>query len=163
MRINRICKICGDSFSAIKVTQFFCCRKCFKRDYYLRTKAHLQEEKHNPNFPIKKCAFCQESSRLNFDPMKNHKMYDAWGCPECGATNKLIWEYQTKPNSFQLLSQILVTFRATILQPQAQIYQPYKLPIHRPEMGNPHVVVMTCEPLDIVDIQKKGRKKIVFS
>jgi hypothetical protein len=108
MRINRTCKICGDPYKAIKVTQFFCSRKCFKRDYYLRTKSRIQEREQHPTYPIKKCGYCLVSSMLNFDPLDSPDMFNAWGCPACGATNKLVWEHQNSPNSYQIISGILI-------------------------------------------------------
>lgn len=162
MRINRTCKVCGKPFVAIKSTQFFCKRKCFKRDYYLRLKSNEQDEKENPNYPIKKCAFCEKTARLNFDPMENVKKFNAWACPHCHATNELIWEHQNKPNSHQIISNILISIQNTFFTVVSQTQQ-YKLPIMRLEQGNPNYVVMTCEKLDIVDIQKKNRKKILFS
>lgn len=164
MRIKRTCKICGDTFSAIKVTQFFCRRKCFKRDYYLRTKAKEVEMEQKPSYPVKKCGFCQISSRLSFDPLDNPEMFNAWGCPMCGATNKLIWEHQNRSNSYQIISQILVSMSS--MQAPATLavqYQTYQIPVQRLEHGNPSVVVLTCETLNILDIQKKDRKKILFS
>ena len=166
MRLQRMCKICGKAFSAIKVTQFFCCRKCFKRDYYLRTKTNAQEEKQRPHYPTKKCAYCEERSTLDFDPMKNVKMFDAWACPHCGTTNKLLWEHQNNPNSYQIITQMLLTFSLSSLKktelPKYK-YEIYKLPIPRLEHGNKHIVVMSCETLNMADIQKGNRKKIIFS
>lgn len=163
MRINRTCKICGGDFSAIKVTQFFCSRKCFKRDYYLRTRANQQDEEHHPNYPTKKCAYCEESSQLNFDPIKNKEKFNAWSCPHCGVTNRLLWDHRDAPNSYQIISSIMITIKRPAVELQPQIYQTYKLPVPRLEQGNKSIVVMTCETLDILDIRKKDRKKIVFS
>ena len=161
MKITRICKICGKSFVAIKVTQFFCCRKCFKKDYYLRMRVRIQEDKQNPHYPIKQCCFCLKSSKLSFDPKEHFKLYNAWGCPYCGATNKLIWEYQENPSSYQIIRNILTSFHPQLIT--SQQYEPYRLPIIRLDQGNPLIVIMTCEKLNIVDIQNKNRKKILFS
>lgn len=165
MRISRTCKICGDSFSAIKVTQFFCSRKCFKRDYYVRTKSKIQDTAQNPTYPTKGCAFCQVKSKLNFDPLDNPQLFNAWACPSCGATNQLVWEHQDNPNSYQIISSILLQMATESSKPvQLEVqYQTYQIPIQRLENGNPNVVVMTCETLDILNIQKKNRKKILFS
>lgn len=165
MRINRTCKICGDPFSAIKVTQFFCSRKCFKKDYYVRTKSKIQEAHQQPTFPIKGCAFCQMKSMLSFDPLDNPQMFNAWACPNCGCTNQLVWEHQNNSNSYQVISNILMSLQAASSQPvkiEVQ-YQTYQIPITRLENGNKDVLVLTCETLDIIDIQKRNRKKILFS
>jgi len=163
MKMKRICKICGKSFFAIKVTQFFCCRNCFKKDYYSRTRVRINEEKHNPSYPIKKCNFCSKPSKLNFDPIELPKLFDAWGCPYCGATNKVVWEHHNDPNSHQIIQKMLVSFHSQDSFQKIIQYQTYQLPIKRLEQGNPSIVVMTCEKLNIVDIQRKNRKKILFS
>jgi len=162
MKLKRKCKICGNSFVAIKTTQFFCCRKCFKRDYYNRTKIRLrQQEQAPPNYPIKECSFCEKRSKLNFDPLEHPKLYDTWQCPYCGVTNSLIWKHQNDSNSHQIISNILMTMDIQINT--TPLYQTYKLPIISPEQGNPAFIVMTCESLDITEIQKQNRKKILFS
>lgn len=166
MRIKRTCKICGDPFMAIKVTQFFCRRKCFKKDYYLRTKNSLQDREQNPVYPSKECGFCLKMSNLGFDPLELPKRFDTWGCPYCGATNSLVWEHQGNPNSYQIISQILVSiqmFSSAISQPVQPTYRTYNLPISRLEQGNPHIVVLACEKMNIFDIQRSNRKKILFS
>lgn len=163
MRIQRICKICGESFSAIKTTQFFCKRKCFKKDYYLRTKTNLQQQAQSPVYPMKKCGHCKVESRLDFDPLAFPKLFNAWGCPACGATNRLIWQYQSSPRSNYIISSMLLSLQSTFTQNTVPQYQTYHLPMPRPELGNPEVVVMTCEIMDILSIQKNNRKKIIFS
>jgi hypothetical protein len=163
MRIRRICKICGEPFYAIKTTQFFCCRKCFKKDYYLRQKIRIQEERQKgPIYPIKECGFCLKKAQLNFDPLDKPSLFNAWACPYCGATNKLVWENQNKPNSYQIISEILATINFTPVTFQHQ-YRTYQIPIQRLEQGNPHVIVMACGRTNIMDIQCNGRKKISFS
>src|SRR3990167_4302246 len=160
MKINRICKVCGGGFIAIKATQYFCQRKCFKRDFYQRIKARLQDKQQNPTYPSKECNFCLQKSKLDFDPLDNPKRFDAWGCPFCGATNKLIWENQNNPNSYQVISQILVSLQFTAVSVMqnsfASTYQTYKIPISRLEQGNPSIVVMPCEKINIVDIQRNN-------
>lgn len=166
MKIKRTCKICGDPFMAIKVTQFFCRRKCFKRDYYLRTKNRLQDKQLNPVFPGKECNFCLKKSSLGFDPLEFPKRFDSWGCPYCGATNSLIWEHQSNPNSYQIISQALLSIQmlSSINQKPVQAtYKTYNLPVNRLEQGNPNIVVLACEKMNIFDIQRSNRKKILFS
>jgi len=165
MRIPRTCKVCGKKFIAIKTTQFFCCRRCFKKDFYQRNKDKNQENSENPHYPTKTCLFCEEKSQLDFDPVRNPERFNAWGCPHCGATNKLVWEHQNNSNSYQIISNILISIQSnpiTFEQPQPQ-YQPFYLPIMRPGQGNPGILVMTCETLSIADMQKKNRKKLLFS
>lgn len=163
MRISRSCKICGNHFSAIKVTQFFCSRKCFKKDYYIRTKGKLQDEEEHPTHPLKNCNLCHEQSRLSFDPVSHPKEFDAWGCPKCGATNELIWQYQDSPNSYQEIRSVLVSMSIQSSSVLTEVkYETYKLPASRPEQGSPHIVVLSCETVIISDLQKKNRKKILF-
>jgi hypothetical protein len=101
---------------------------------------------------------------LDFDPIKNPDRFNVWGCPKCGATNNLIWQNQNKPNSYQVISQLLVTVQYEMAHSiPVQQYLPFKLPIMRPEMGNASILVMACETLTMADIQKKNRKKLLFS
>lgn len=163
MHIPRQCKVCGKQFIAIKRTQFFCCRKCFKRQYYADTQARLQALESKNNYPIKRCCFCNVKSRLNFDPIENPEKFDAWACPHCEVPNPLIWEFQNKFNSHQIIQNILLSVQAQIsfdITPKNQIYN---IPITSPEIENPSMIVMTCGTLDILDIQKGNRKKILFS
>lgn len=163
MKINRTCKICGGYFSAIKVTQFFCSRKCFKKDYYIRTRAEIQERESRPTFPTKKCGFCENSSQLNFDPIKNREKFNAWNCPHCGVTNRLLLDHRNDQNSYQVIKGIMLTIKQTNPIFNTQVYQVYRLPVVRLEQGNKHIITMTCDTLDILNIRKQNRKKIVFS
>ena len=90
MKIKRICKICGNSFNAIKTTQYFCGRKCFKRDYYLRVRAK-EIDSQKLHFPMKKCSFCDTCTQLTFDPIHDPGALNSWFCPKCGVTAKDIW------------------------------------------------------------------------
>jgi hypothetical protein len=167
MKFKRICKICGNEFTAIKSTQFFCKRKCFKKSYYLKLKDRIQDMQYNPAYPLKECGFCLKTSRLPFDPIKKPKLYDSWGCPYCGATNELVWKNQDTPNSYQVISEILISiqmFSGSIVQQKKEpVYEIYQLPIPRLEQGSQKVIIMPCEKMNIFDIQKKNRKKILFS
>lgn len=164
MKIKRICKICGVDFIAIKGTQFFHNRKCFKKDYYVRMKSKINDMAQHSDYPTKACSFCQVKAKLNFDPLDNPKLFNAWSCPACGCTNQLIWDHQNSPSSYQIISGILLQMaassKAVILEVQ---YQTYQIPIQRLENSNPSVVVMTCETIDILKIQKGNRKKILFN
>jgi hypothetical protein len=163
MQIKRQCKVCGKEFLAIKTTQFFCCRKCFKRSYYLTTKEKIIKQEQNPSYPIKRCSFCEATSQLNFDPLENPDLFDNWQCPKCGTTNKLIWKYNDNRNSHQIISSILVTFQISATYNKIPQYQVYKLPINNLEENNSSIVVMACEMADILDIRKNNRKRILFS
>jgi|ERR1035437_4927062 hypothetical protein len=164
MRIPRTCKVCGEKFIAIKVTQFYCRRKCFKRAYYIKTKDFQQDEENHHHYPTKKCEFCHESSELNFDPLTSPEKFNAWFCPHCGTTNRLVWEYQHNTNSYEIISNILVTIEMNPCQLELQtIYEPFLLPVVRPGIGNPNILTMTCELLSISDTQKHNRKKLLFS
>jgi len=168
MRIDRSCKICGSVFEAIKTTQFFCSRKCFKRDYYIRTKAITVKKKQNPSFPQKKCGFCLEISQLDFDPMTHPSLYTGWCCPFCGTHNKIVLQYQGKPGSRQSIIDIYLQSESnfpnnTLVQTHITEYKTYHIPIHNPAEGNDSILVLTCELMNILEIQKGNRKKIVFS
>lgn len=166
MQIARRCKICGKEFTAIKLTQFFCCRKCFKKDYYIRTKSRIRDMEQNPSYPSKQCGFCLKFSKMFFDPIKYPKMYDNWGCPYCGATNKIIWDNQENSNSYQIISKILISIQYTksqLIQQSAPSYKIYQIPVNRLEQGNPHIIVMPCERMNFFEINRRNRKKITFS
>ena len=163
----RQCKICGKEFTAIKTTQFFCCRRCFKKAFYQKNKEHIQEiQSRGPVYPSKECSFCLKTSKLNFDPVEKPKLFNDWSCPNCDTTNKMVWENQDNPNSYQVISRILASIHCTgtiVQQCQKVVYTEYHLPVSRLEQGNPSFIVMACEKLDIFDIQRKNRKKISFS
>lgn len=163
MQLKRTCKVCGENFLAIKVTQFFCRRKCFKRDYYQRKKGSIQQEEQHPAYPIKKCNFCGVVSHLTFDPILFPKLFNNWACDACGVPNQIIWENQNSRNSYEVISNIMLTFKGTSISMQETKYQIYRIPISDPMLGNSSVVVMTCDVMNILDLQKKDRKKITFS
>jgi len=94
-------------FSTIKTTQRFCCRKCFKKDYYIRIKRKLKEEKENPVFPKKICSFCSKITTLVFDPIKFPKLFDSFECPYCMVTNTMIWANSENPNSRQVILEFI--------------------------------------------------------
>ena len=107
MKLQRTCKICLDPFTAIKVTQYFCKRKCFKRDYYLRNKERLAVEHYLPTFPVRTCALCGNSQMIPYDPIKQSSRFNSWECTDCGVTNALLWKHQDSPRSYQTISAIL--------------------------------------------------------
>jgi hypothetical protein len=77
-------------------------------------------------------------------------------------------QYQGKPNSKQIITEIYLQSESnslsnTIVQTQVTEYKAYQIPIHNPAEGNDSILVMTCELMNILEIQKGSRKKIVFS
>lgn len=168
MKINRKCKTCGNNFIAKKDNNFFCCRKCFKKDFYRRMRSHMQDMEQKSVFPSKQCGFCLKFSNLNFDPTKSPKEYDDWMCPLCGVSNKMVWENQDKNNSYQVISQILISAQFTsnnvVHQNTRAEYKIYQLPVKRLEQADPSVVVMPCERVDFFDlVRKRNGRKILFS
>lgn len=113
MRLQRNCKVCDKKFTAIKTTQYFCSRRCFKRDYYLRNKAKMAAETANPKFPIRTCAYCKLPTELDFDPIRLPERFDIWQCLHCGLSNDVLWRYIDNPASYQIIKEILVTYTIT--------------------------------------------------
>jgi hypothetical protein len=109
MKILRECKICETPFVAIKTTQYFCKRKCFKRDYYLRNKEKINAEHANPTFPTKTCAYCFTMQMVPYDPVKQPEKFNKWECVMCGVTNEMLWKHQESPRSYQIITAMLAT------------------------------------------------------
>lgn len=158
MKVQRVCKICGRTFFAIKTTQFFCSRKCFKKDYYIKVK--INKQKQSRIFPEKKCPYCEETSKLTFDPVSKPELFQEWACPKCGVPNRLIWKYNGVQSSKAAIKSIIEDNK---ILPQEQQYQTYNIPVVRPEEcdSNP-VIILSCEKTSILEIQKLDRKKITF-
>lgn len=120
MTLIRVCKACGASFSAIKETHHYCCRKCFKKDYYTRTrdkiKARLIYDMAHPVYPTRICDFCGYESSLEFDPTKEEYRFDTWECPCCHVPNSLLWRYQDNFNSYQKIACAMASVQSTIIQ-----------------------------------------------
>jgi transcription elongation factor Elf1 len=96
MKLKRKCKICGKSFTAIKNTQFFCQRKCFKKDYYQRTKKKLAElEARRPTFT---CAVCDTTTKLDFDPIKDEVSFGLLICTNCGIPRRVALKESDNPH-----------------------------------------------------------------
>lgn len=89
MEIKKACKTCGKEFTAIKSTQYFCSRKCFRKDYHHRKREEAQ--KMPPKFPAYSCPNCDRRSLLDFDPAKNMARFDAHKCPYCEYTPRSVW------------------------------------------------------------------------
>lgn len=92
MKINRKCKICGTSFVAIKHTQYFCKRKCFKKDYYQRTKVKAAALKNKR--PDYNCPHCGMATPLAFDPVKFPKLFNELICPFCGIPRQVLYDHR---------------------------------------------------------------------
>jgi hypothetical protein len=94
MRIPRGCKTCEVQFEAIKETQFFCSRKCFRKDYYARKKLEAKVERPFPNY---NCGNCGRISPLDFDPLKSPLLFEAYMCPFCDDTREERWKERNLP------------------------------------------------------------------
>ncbi|MFA5696387.1 MAG: hypothetical protein WC917_02975 [Bacilli bacterium] len=163
MEIKRTCKICGKEFTAIKTNQFFCCRKCFKKDFYARTRIKLQSLCNNPKYPDKTCPLCGKKSSLNFDPIKKPDFYSSWTCPYCGVPNNIVLKYQNEENSRSIIKNILITIGCPDQMKTVQHTQIYNIPIISPEQGDTDIITLACESINIIEVQKMNRKKITFS
>lgn len=167
MRIKRMCKICGEEFNAIKVTQFFCKRRCFKKDYYLRSKQKTQQTESKPSYPIRKCAFCDAMTPLTFDPVRSPKEFDAWGCPVCGVSNQIIWQYRDNDNSYAVIKSILASGTTPHMQYELSVMEPLRTYHLQPNLlenaDTRALIIMACEANDLMKLQKNNRKRILFS
>jgi len=81
MKILKNCKTCEVEFTAIKEAQYFCSRKCFKKDYYKRNKK--RQEALDKLRPVYNCSACGKASEVPFDPVKNYSRYSEFKCPHC--------------------------------------------------------------------------------
>lgn len=109
MKLERICPTCKESFVAIKSTQLYDRRSCFKKALYIKNRDILREEQALPVFPRKTCAFCQTVQMIPYDPIKQPERFNSWECSNCGVTNSIIWKYQESPHSYQIISDLLST------------------------------------------------------
>lgn len=91
MRITKKCKTCDKEFEAIKDGQFFCSRKCFKKDYYKRNKE--RQAKLEATHPTFKCGVCHASFMMPFDPVKNYGLFQNFRCPYCGISREAVVEH----------------------------------------------------------------------
>lgn len=106
------CKVCKKTFQATKPTHVFCCRKCFKKDYWARLKKLQNEERAHPHFPVKICNFCGKTSTLDFDPLKLPQRFNLFECSFCHISNSMIWDYSNHPNSYQILTNLMAPVKA---------------------------------------------------
>ena len=98
--IEKHCKTCEVKFNAIKEAQFFCSRKCFKRDYYKRNKvrqALLAKAR-----PIFNCGDCGHKEEVPFDPVKNYSKFNEYKCPKCKASRADMVDREKKKTPLEL-------------------------------------------------------------
>ncbi len=58
----------------------FCCRSCFKKDFYHRKKAEELNARKTPSF---KCPLCDQYIILPFDPVIYAEKWTNYKCPGC--------------------------------------------------------------------------------
>lgn len=100
MRVKRNCKTCGAEFWAVKSNQFFCQRRCFKKDFYQRNKEKVKAAA--KALPKYKCPVCHKISDLPFSPLKNEHLFNEWVCPFCGIPHMVIVVQQQKNSNFMV-------------------------------------------------------------
>jgi len=111
MEIQKFCKTCEKEFTAIKTTQYFCSRKCFRKDYHHRKR---EEELNRPfKFPAFHCQECGRRSLLEFDPAKDMELFDAYRCPYCDYSVRYGWEHRHKTTEIRMTT--FGTFSSTSL------------------------------------------------
>ncbi len=98
MKLQRVCKTCGIEFEAFKTSQMFCCRECFRQDYYARQKLKKALDTHR-KFPEYCCHGCGRRSPLDFQPKNNMVKYDAYRCPFCDFSVRTDWEMRNIPGN----------------------------------------------------------------
>lgn len=91
MKIKRNCAVCGVEFWAIKSTQLYEKRACFKKAYYLRQKALIAEDIKRPKYPLYNCGICNMVSPLDFDPVKYPLKFEEHKCPHCSYARPDHW------------------------------------------------------------------------
>lgn len=93
MQIERDCEVCGKKFIAIKTTNRYCKRSCFKRAFYIRKREELKNDTAHPKFPSYSCALCDTKIELTFDPVKFHLLFDNFKCPNCNVRRCDLWKH----------------------------------------------------------------------
>lgn len=74
----------------------FCCRFCFKKDFYSRKK----DDSKLCKFPSFDCPACGERINLDFDPVANPIKWSAFSCPSCNTLLINVCEFiQTEDES----------------------------------------------------------------
>jgi hypothetical protein len=77
MKLKRICRCCKKEFIAQKIKQWYCSRKCFKQDYFKRSKDKPG------NYPTFMCEDCGRETILRIDPVKDEFFWTDFKCPHC--------------------------------------------------------------------------------
>lgn len=85
MQINKKCKVCGTPFVAIKSNQYFCSRKCFKKDYNIRkrTERRIDRETNPERFGAYICSHCGLRTPLPYSPKRYRAKFETFECPGC--------------------------------------------------------------------------------
>ena len=86
MKIDKKCKVCGTPFTAIKTNQYFCSRKCFKKDYNVRKREErkLDRETNPARYGWYICSACGLKTPLPYSPKRYKLKFETFECPECG-------------------------------------------------------------------------------
>lgn len=85
MKIPRVCKTCKREFLAQKNKQHYCSKKCFKKEYYKRKRADL-----NNRYPVFQCKNCGVGTELSFDPLKDNVAWTSFKCPHCNPEKRIL-------------------------------------------------------------------------
>ena len=85
MRIEKKCKVCGNSMVAIKTNQYFCSRKCFKKDYNIRKREERKYDRENnpARYGYYQCTACGLKSILPYSPKRYKARFETYECPGC--------------------------------------------------------------------------------
>ena len=69
----------------IKTTQYFCSRKCFKKDYNARKREERKVDREtNPaRFGWYNCTACGARTPLPYSPKRYKVKFETYECPEC--------------------------------------------------------------------------------
>lgn len=96
MKIPKICsnQRCRNPFIAIKATQQWCSRSCFKKSYYLRQKAELEKEERRTKRYQFNCEICGNSSDIGGNVIKSPQLLTRHICPWCGIPRQALWEHR---------------------------------------------------------------------
>jgi len=86
MRIEKVCKICGTKFIAIKSNQYYDKRACFKRAYNIskREERRIDRETNPARFGWLVCSHCGLKSPLPYSPKRYKIKFESYSCPGCG-------------------------------------------------------------------------------